>query len=93
MGGFLFMSSFIIISVLILLIVFMLLIGVPLNILKVCGRIAGRIFISVMLLFILNLVFSSFGYHLPINYFTIAFTGVLGIPGLAALSVISIYMV
>jgi len=51
------MSSFIIISVLILLIVFMLLIGVPLNILKVLGRIVGRIFISVLFLFVVNLVF------------------------------------
>ena len=87
------MSNFIIISVLILLIVFMLLIGVPMNVLKMFGRIVGRVFVSVMVLFIVNLAFSSFGYHLPINYFTIAFTSILGVPGLAALSVISIYMV
>ena len=48
----------------------------------------AQLALGALLLFLWNLVGSWFAFHLPINLFTAAVAGFLGLPGLGALIVI-----
>ena len=52
------------------------------------GQAISKIVIGAIFLFLLNVVGSNFGLHIPINPFTTIFAGVLGIPGTIGLVVI-----
>ncbi len=52
------------------------------------ARAGIQIVLGALLLFLLNTVGSLFQFHLPINLFTSAVVGFLGLPGLGALVVI-----
>ncbi|WFA05352.1 pro-sigmaK processing inhibitor BofA family protein [Bacillus sp. HSf4] len=56
--------------------------------LKWIGTIAVRLIIGALLLFCVNLFGESIGIHVPINIVTTGVSGLLGVPGVAALIVI-----
>ncbi|MEI4771956.1 pro-sigmaK processing inhibitor BofA family protein [Psychrobacillus sp. FJAT-51614] len=51
-----------------------------------------RLGFSVLLLFGVHLLLGSFGYNIPVNLFTGAVVAVLGIPGVASVVAISIFI-
>lgn len=55
---------------------------------KWLGKLVVRLCIGVFLLFLLNVIGESFSFHIPINLATSAVSGLLGLPGIAALIVI-----
>lgn len=81
------------IAVILFVIVFLLLVGIPFKAFKKISKYVLRGILSIMIVFILNYIFSSNSFHIPINYVTCAFLSVLGIPGVVALGVVSIYFV
>ncbi|MFT8318154.1 MAG: pro-sigmaK processing inhibitor BofA family protein [Sporolactobacillus sp.] len=56
--------------------------------LKWFGKLTIRLCIGVFMLFLLNVIGESFSLHIPINFATSAVSGLLGLPGLAALVLI-----
>ncbi|BBN97325.1 pro-sigmaK processing inhibitor BofA family protein [Sporolactobacillus terrae] len=52
------------------------------------GKLAVRLVVGALLLFLLNVIGESFSMHIPINLATAAVSGFLGLPGLAALMII-----
>jgi inhibitor of the pro-sigma K processing machinery len=60
--------------------------------LKWAGRLIIRTLVGVFLLFLLNTVGASFSFHIPINLITAAVSGLLGMPGIAALILIKYTM-
>jgi len=70
------------------LILILLLVGTPLKPVRIIGQLATKVVIGALLLFFLNAFGTSFGLHIPINLTTSAISGILGIPGIAALIVI-----
>ncbi|KZZ83213.1 MULTISPECIES: pro-sigmaK processing inhibitor BofA family protein [Bacillaceae] len=62
------------------------------NPIKWAGRLAAKIVAGALLLFVLNALGSGIGIHIPINAGTSAVSGLLGIPGIAALYVIKTYI-
>ena len=46
-----------------------------------------------MLIFLINLIGSSFDFHIGLNLFTAVFVGVLGVPGAIMLVLIQLFIV
>ncbi|AZB41167.1 pro-sigmaK processing inhibitor BofA [Bacillus sp. FJAT-42376] len=59
---------------------------------KWIGRLAAKVVAGALMLFILNALGASAGIHIPINAGTSAVSGLLGLPGIAALYVIKSYI-
>lgn len=87
------MESLWIIGSLSLLIVLLLIFGTPTKPLKLLGQGVIKIVIGAFLLFLLNAFGSNFGIHVPINIVTATISGFLGIPGVAALTVIQVWII
>ncbi|RYL94208.1 pro-sigmaK processing inhibitor BofA family protein [Sporolactobacillus sp. Y61] len=49
------------------------------------GKLAVRLTVGVFMLFLLNVIGESFNLHIPINLATASISGILGLPGVAAL--------
>ncbi|SFG25409.1 pro-sigmaK processing inhibitor BofA family protein [Sporolactobacillus nakayamae] len=62
--------------------------GASFHPMKWVGRLAIRFVVGALLLFLLNVIGESFSMHIPINLATAAVSGLLGIPGIAALVII-----
>ncbi|MCL1632244.1 pro-sigmaK processing inhibitor BofA family protein [Sporolactobacillus sp. CPB3-1] len=62
--------------------------GASFHPLKWIGRLAVRLLVGALLLFLLNVIGESFSMHIPINLATSAASGLLGLPGIAALIII-----
>ncbi|WP_077616973.1 pro-sigmaK processing inhibitor BofA family protein [Bacillus sinesaloumensis] len=75
------------------LIVLVLLIGAPLRPIRLVGQVFVKILIGALFLFFLNAFGQSFNLHVPINLVTSAVSGLLGLPGLAALVIIDLFIV
>ncbi|WP_010630873.1 pro-sigmaK processing inhibitor BofA family protein [Sporolactobacillus vineae] len=60
--------------------------------LKWAGRVIVRTLVGVFFLFLLNTAGASFSFHIPINLITAAVSGLLGVPGIAALILIKYTM-
>jgi pro-sigmaK processing inhibitor BofA len=67
---------------------FLIIFNSSINPLKWAGRVIVRILAGVFLLFLLNTVGAAFSFHIPINLMTAAVSGILGVPGIAALILI-----
>lgn len=93
MRGVFVLNSIIMISVVLFVILFLLLVGLPLKTFKKISRYVLRGIVCIMIVFILNYVFASSNFHIPLNAITCAFVTVLGVPGIVALSVVGIYLV
>lgn len=93
MRGVFVLNSMIMISVVLFVIVFLLLVGLPIKAFKNISKYVLRGIVCIMIVFLLNYIFASNNFHIPINTITCAFVSILGIPGVIALSVIGIYLV
>ncbi|WP_044895418.1 pro-sigmaK processing inhibitor BofA family protein [Bacillus alveayuensis] len=69
-------------------ILMLLLVGAPLKPVKLIGQLATKLVIGALLLFFLNAFGTSIGLHIPINVVTSSISGLLGLPGIAALIII-----
>lgn len=87
------MNSVIIISVVVGLIVFLLLFGTALKPIRFAGRLAVKLLVGGLLLFLLNILGTNFGLHVPINAITTVVAALLGIPGIAALAIIESFLI
>ncbi|SDI23337.1 inhibitor of the pro-sigma K processing machinery [Alteribacillus persepolensis] len=56
------------------------------------GSIFVRFIIGALALFFLNVFGSAVGYHLPINAFTVAVSGFLGVPGVVMLVTVDLFI-
>ncbi|WP_223703584.1 pro-sigmaK processing inhibitor BofA family protein [Sutcliffiella deserti] len=87
------MEPLIVIGVIGGLILLVLIVGTPLKPFKFLGQAAIKIMIGALFLFFLNAFGNSIGIHVPINFATSAVSGLLGIPGVAALVIIQMYII
>ncbi|MCR2823350.1 pro-sigmaK processing inhibitor BofA family protein [Lederbergia panacisoli] len=87
------MESIIIISAICVLIIFLLMAGLPGKALKWIGQACMKLVIGALFLFFLNAVGNQFGIFVPINFATSAISGFLGIPGVAALAMIQLWII
>ncbi|WP_345241461.1 pro-sigmaK processing inhibitor BofA family protein [Pontibacillus salipaludis] len=67
--------------------------GAPLKPLRFLGSGAIKVVIGVLFLFFFNVFGASMGIHIPINVFTAFVSGFLGLPGLASLAAIQLFVV
>ncbi|MDG5790106.1 pro-sigmaK processing inhibitor BofA family protein [Evansella sp. AB-P1] len=79
------MEPVVVLSLLGTLIFVLLILGAPMKPLRWIGQGAIRLLIGALFLFFLNTFGSLVDYSLPINAFTAAVSGFLGIPGVLAL--------
>lgn len=86
------MEPVIVISVLGGLIVLLLLMGTPLKPIRIIGQGLIKILIGALFLFFLNAFGNQFNIHVPINIMTSAISGFLGLPGLAALVAVQLWI-
>ncbi|MBS4221127.1 pro-sigmaK processing inhibitor BofA family protein [Bacillus sp. FJAT-49711] len=86
------MESIIIISAICVLIIFLLIAGLPGKVLKWIGQACMKLVIGALFLFFLNAIGNQFGLSVPINFATSAISGFLGIPGVAALAMIQLWI-
>lgn len=70
------------------LILILLFVGAPISPLRWIGQIFIKIVVGALLLFFVNAFGTSLNLHIPINLITSSVSGILGIPGLAALIII-----
>lgn len=82
------MDPIIVFSVLGGLILVLLFVGAPIRPLRWVGQLFIKVIVGALLLFFVNVFGTSFDLHIPINLITSTISGVLGVPGLAALVVI-----
>lgn len=59
---------------------------------RLIGNSVVRIVIGVLFLFFFNVFAGHFGFHIPINIFTVAITSILGIFGMASLFMIHLIL-
>lgn len=82
------MNAVFIIGGLVGLIVLILIIGAPVKLMKWMGNYGVKVVIGVLLLFFFNVFGGSFGLHIPINLFTVAVSGFLGVYGVISLGAV-----
>lgn len=56
------------------------------------GSMFVKIAIGALLLFALNVIGAQINFHIPINLITASVSGLLGIPGIAALAIIQLFV-
>ncbi|MFD2616609.1 pro-sigmaK processing inhibitor BofA family protein [Terrilactibacillus laevilacticus] len=71
----------------------MLFIGAPLKPIRWLGQLAVKLVVGAFMLFILNTVGELINLHVPINAVTTSISGLLGLPGVAALAIIKYYII
>lgn len=74
------------------LIVLLLIIGAPMKSLRLFGQGIVKLLIGAILLFFLNVFGNQYGLHIPINFITATVSGLLGLPGLASLVAIQLWV-
>ncbi|MDC3415252.1 pro-sigmaK processing inhibitor BofA family protein [Aquibacillus sp. 3ASR75-11] len=86
------MDSTLVITSMVVLIAILLIVGAPIKPVKLLGNSAVKLVIGVLMLFFFNVFGASIGLHVPINLFTAIIIGFLGIPGLASLTALNIFV-
>lgn len=86
------MHEYAIVIVIASLLLLSLLIFIPKKLMKWTWKIAAKLTIGACCLFVLNVVLNRYGINMPINLITTSISGFLGIPGIAAVAVIQIYI-
>ncbi|AXK16228.1 pro-sigmaK processing inhibitor BofA family protein [Bacillus mobilis] len=84
-------STIVIVGILTLVFIF-LVFGVSSKPLRFIGKALFHVTLGIALLFIVNVIGTYFDFHIPINLGTAAITSLLGLPGVAALVVIKLYI-
>lgn len=87
------METYIIVGVLAGIILLLLLVGAPIKPVRLIGQGVIKLMIGALFLFFLNAFGNYIGIHVPINVVTTAVSGFLGIPGVAALVIIQMYII
>lgn len=87
------MESGVFIAVAIGLILLLLIAGMPSNPLKQAGKLIVKLVIGAIALFLINAVGGNYGIHIPINVPTTLISGILGMPGIAALIVVQKWII
>ncbi|MEK3888909.1 pro-sigmaK processing inhibitor BofA family protein [Bacillus sp. FSL K6-3431] len=87
------MDPMIIILAIFGLIAFLLVVGMPGKALKWTGQAVMKVMIGAIFLFFLNAIGNQFGIFVPINFATSVVSGFLGLPGVAALTVIQLWII
>ncbi|TCP22115.1 inhibitor of the pro-sigma K processing machinery [Scopulibacillus darangshiensis] len=86
------MDPVILISIFVGMGLILLFIGAPLKPMRFAGKVVVKLLIGALMLFLLNTFGTSFNIHVPINAITTCVSGLLGIPGVAALVVIRYFI-
>ncbi|MDC3417762.1 pro-sigmaK processing inhibitor BofA family protein [Aquibacillus salsiterrae] len=86
------MDSTIVITGMVVLIALLLILGAPLKPMRFVAQGTIKLVIGVLFLFFFNTFGASIGLHLPINVYTTLIAGFLGIPGLASLTALQIFV-
>ena len=86
------MSSVIVISIMVALIVLLLFVGAPVKPMRFIGQTTVKLGIGILFLFFLNVLGGAIGLHVPINLFTVAVSGFLGLFGVASLAAIHLFL-
>ncbi|GAA0502374.1 sigma-K factor-processing regulator BofA [Salinibacillus aidingensis] len=79
------MNSYMVIGLILAVIILILAKGLPVQALKFVSQGMVKILIGALVLFFINVFGANFGLHIPINLFTTAISGFLGVSGVAAL--------
>ncbi|WP_062051994.1 pro-sigmaK processing inhibitor BofA family protein [Bacillus sp. JCM 19034] len=87
------MEPTLVIVLLVALVFILLLVGAPVKPLRYVGRFAIQCLIGVLMLFFVNVLGATIGLYVPINGITTIVTGLLGIPGVALLVGIAIFII
>ena len=87
------MEQGVFIAVAIGLILLLLIAGVPRNPLKQMGSLIAKLVLGAVALFLINAAGGSHGIHIPINIPTTMISGILGIPGMAALVIVQKWII
>lgn len=87
------MNSILIITIIGGLIFILLLAGMSSKAAKWIGTSLMKLIIGAIFLFFLNAIGNQFGIYVPINFVTSAISGFLGIPGVAALTCIQLWVI
>jgi inhibitor of the pro-sigma K processing machinery len=69
-------------------IILLLVAGAPLKSMRWAGQVLVKVVIGALFLFFINAFGTSIGLHIPINLTTAGISGLLGLPGVAALIII-----
>lgn len=75
------------------LIILLLFIGAPVKPMRFIGQTTVKLGIGILFLFFLNVFGGAIGLHVPINLFTVAVSGFLGLFGLGSLAAIHLFLV
>ncbi|WP_026568954.1 MULTISPECIES: pro-sigmaK processing inhibitor BofA family protein [Sediminibacillus] len=86
------MNPAVIITSMVVVIALLLVLGAPIKPLRFVAQGSVKLVIGVLFLFFFNVFGASIGLHLPINIYTALITGFLGIPGLASLAAIHLFI-
>lgn len=86
------MDPVIAISSLIGLTIILLMIAKSKKVFRFIGQALMKLMIGALLLFFLNAVGNQFGLYVPINFMTAFVSGFLGLPGVAALTAIQLWI-
>ncbi|UFT99463.1 pro-sigmaK processing inhibitor BofA family protein [Radiobacillus kanasensis] len=86
------MDATVVIIGVVALIAILLIVGAPLKPMRFLAKGTVKLVIGVLFLFFFNVFGASLGLHLPINIFTAVVAGFLGIPGLASLTAVHIFI-
>ncbi|HHT7240350.1 MULTISPECIES: pro-sigmaK processing inhibitor BofA family protein [Bacillus] len=84
-------STIIIVGILALVFIF-LVFGVSAKPIRFIGKTLFHITLGIALLFIVNVAGTYFDFHIPINMGTATVSSLLGVPGVAALVIIKLYI-
>lgn len=87
------MEPILVVSVLGIIVVLLLFISAPSKPIKFIGQSVVKLLIGALFLFFLNMIGTQFALHVPINLFTSAVSGFLGIPGVFALVAIEMWII
>ncbi|QWU43057.1 MULTISPECIES: pro-sigmaK processing inhibitor BofA family protein [Bacillus] len=85
-------STIIIVGILALVFIF-LVFGVSAKPIRFIGKALFHVTLGIALLFIVNVAGTYFDFHIPINMGTATVSGLLGVPGVAALVIIKLYII
>ena len=87
------MESGVFIAVAIGFILLLLIAGVPRNPFKQAGKLIAKLVVGAIALFLINAIGGNYGIHIPINIPTTLISGILGMPGIAALIVVQKWII
>ncbi len=69
-------------------IILLLVVGAPVRSMRWIGQVLVKVVVGALFLFFVNAFGTSLGLHIPINLTTASISGLLGLPGVAALIII-----